>query len=149
VKTMIIRPLLFSGLVFSVIGCHTFFRSPKEHRLIGTIDATDVSGPVIQAPSTVHLGEWFDVTVTTRGSSCVRADGADVDVRGLIALITPRDIVNYAHGCLEYDAPYPRTVKVRFDKIGPSIIRVRALNNDDHAVITEHPILVTQAIIRR
>ena len=140
---MIMRPLLASGLVLCLIGCHTFFRSPREHRVIGIIEVTDVSGPVIQAPSTAHAGEWFEVTVTTRGSSCVRADGADVDIRGLIALITPRDIVNYAHGCLEYDAPYPRRVKVRFDKPGRGVIRVRALNNDDHPVITERPILVT------
>ena len=145
---MLTRPLAASALVITVAACHTFLRSPKEHHVIGTIDPSGVSGPVIQAPGSVHLGEWFEVTVTTHGSSCVRAEGADVDVRGLIALITPRDIVNYAHGCLEYDAPYPRSVKIRFDQAGAGVIRVRALNSDQ-AVITERPILVYRDTVPR
>ena len=138
------RRMAIVGVIGLFTGCHTFLRSAKEHRVVGNIDPTGVSGPVIQAPNTVHVGQQFEVTVTTRGDSCVRADGADVDVRGLVAVIVPRDIVNYAHGCAEYDAPYPRAVKVRFQQLGTAAIRVQALDNNHHPVITERAILVTQ-----
>ena len=136
------RLILYSALTLFLAGCHRFHRLPKEYHVIGAIDSSGVSGPVIQAPSTVHVGESFEVIVTTRGSSCVRAEGADVEVKGLVALITPRDIVNYAHGCLEYDAPYSRSVKVRFDRVGPGVLRVYGLS-DRKPVIKDQPILVT------
>ncbi|MFL5633820.1 MAG: hypothetical protein ACJ78J_06910, partial [Gemmatimonadaceae bacterium] len=61
--------------------------------MIGIIDLSENSGRILDAPSTVHVGDWFVVSVTTRGDSCVRADGADIEVRGTIVVITPRDIV--------------------------------------------------------
>ena len=143
------RSSLFSGFVISVLACHTFFGSAKENRVIGNIDVSGRSGEVIRAPSTVPIDEPFDVIVTTRGSSCIRADGADVEVKGLIALITPLDILNYAHGCLEYDAPYPRSVKLRFNAVGAGVIRVRGRNYNDEAVMIERAIAVTPVRVQR
>lgn len=81
--------------------------------------------PPITLPASAKRGVAFDATVTTFGSgSCTRADGAEVSVRGLVAEITPYDLVNHGGICTADLRAFPRTVSLRFDEAGEATVRV-------------------------
>ena len=81
--------------------------------------------PPISLPASVKRGVAFDATVTTYGSSsCTRADGAEASVRGLVAEVTPYDLVNRGGICTADLRGFPRTVTLRFDEAGEATVRV-------------------------
>jgi hypothetical protein len=112
-------------LVLLFAGCHS---SPLESsvRVVGIIDAGgETLSRVIEAPSTASANQVFSITVSTYGNSCVAGAGAEVSVVGLLATITPYDVVNSGSGtCLDYLKAYPRTVQLRFAQAGTATIRV-------------------------
>lgn len=97
--------------------------------------------PPITLPATVKRGVSFDATVTTYGSSsCTRADGAEVQVRGLIAEVTPYDLTNRRGICTADLRAFPRTVSLRFDEAGEATVRVNGRSGARHeARITVQP----------
>ena len=123
------------GLVVVSIACHT---SPLESRtrVIGIIDVGQTSQQVLDAPVGASVGQSFSVTVSTFGDSCVSADGADVTVNGLVATITPYDIVASGITCLDYLKAYPRVVQVTFKQAGAATIRVNGRSDSQPGLVT-------------
>lgn len=114
-----------TGLIALVLlaGCSGIF-DPGWERVVGM---TGDSGtlPPLTLPASAKRGESFDVTVTTYGSSsCTRADGAETSVRGLVAEITPYDLVSRGGICTADLHSFPRTVTLRFAEAGEAIVRV-------------------------
>lgn len=114
------------GLVF-IAACSSPF-GPSWKRVIGTIEVGGQHSPSpIHLPSEIRSGVSFSATVVTYGSStCTRADGADVQVTGLTAEITPYDLRRTGKAvCTDDLAPHPREVRLRFNTPGEALIRVR------------------------
>jgi hypothetical protein len=95
-------------------------------RRIGVIEIGGAQSSPVQVPEeTVQQGVPFTITVVTFGSSsCVRADGAHVQVAGLMAQVTPYDLVAVTGVCTEDLRPRPREVMLRFDQVGEALVRV-------------------------
>jgi hypothetical protein len=134
----------FAALLIVLAACQSPTDS-KSRREIGVIDYGGTLNSVIQAPSAVRIGQSFTATISTFGNSCVSAAGADVATDGLTATITPYDIVSWQHTCLDYLAPYPRTVQLRFDQAGTATIRVNGRSYYTPGRISvEHTLIVSQ-----
>ncbi|MFL5543543.1 MAG: hypothetical protein ACJ792_02475 [Gemmatimonadaceae bacterium] len=117
-----------------VMACHSS-TGPGRARVIGNIDASGTSLQVIDAPATVAVNQAVAIRVSTFGNSCVSAAGAEVVVDGLIAAITPYDMVSSGQ-CLDYMAMYPRDVQVRFAQPGTATIRVTGRRDGEAGLIT-------------
>ncbi len=127
----------------ALMACHSS-TGTQEQRVIGTIDAGNTLERVIQAPAAASNGRSFAITVSTFGNSCVASAGADLTIDGLIATITPYDVI--ADGtCLDYLKPYPRALELRFDGVGTATIRVRGRSfYQPGLVVTERSLTVGQ-----
>lgn len=125
------------------IACHS---SPVEPgRVIGIIDAGQSLSQVINAPTEASLGQSFSVTVSTFGDSCVHAAGADVTIDGLVATITPYDVVVVGNGvCLDYLKAYPRVVALSFGQAGAATIRVKGRSDSQPGLVTVERSLVVR-----
>ncbi len=91
--------------------------------VIGTIDAGGTLDRVITGPATGVVGERLSLTVSTFGNACITAAGADVNVGGLEATVTPYDRA-YQGACIDILKAYPRPVTVTFDQPGEATVRV-------------------------
>ena len=110
-------------LVASSFACS----SPLEQgpqRVIGLIDNGGGAFPLI-LPDSAYVGVPFAVTVTTFGGGCDRADGAEVRTSGLLADITPYDLLP-APGtiCIAILRTLPRSVELTFMTPGSGVVRV-------------------------
>ncbi len=80
--------------------------------------ASSSSGPpdVISAPDEVQAGVALEATITTVGlSTCWRADGADTQVSGNLAVVVPYDLSPKSEDiCGDAIVHLPRTVKLTF-----------------------------------
>ena len=112
------------GLAVLLIACHSSPIEPGAGRVVGFIDAGGTLQRVIEAPPAVSSGQSFTVRVSTFGNSCVTPAGADVVIDGLIATITPYDVVA-GEICLDYLKPYPRALQLSFGQAGAATIRVK------------------------
>ena len=118
-------PLLAVTLAFAA-SC----RGSTEPEVVTTrIEVGTLASPsalALQAPDTVIATVAFDATILTTGDACVRAAGGEVTVRGLVATVTPYDMVYVGSSCAAWmvavRAP-TRTVNVRFDVAGTATIR--------------------------
>ena len=133
------------ALVLTSAGCGGSFLGLNGTRVIGNIGAAG-NQQVIQAPATAQYGQAFEVTVTTFGDSCVQPAGADVATNGATVTITPYD-VRRDGTCLDYNAPYPRSVKVRFNVVGTDTLRVKGRNDSGDIVTTDRLVDITPAVI--
>ena len=82
---------------------------------------------VISAPDEVQAGVPFEATITTIGPSmCWRADGAETQVSGSLAVVTPHDFSPESEdfGCGDALINLPRTVKITFAAPGEAVLRV-------------------------
>ena len=82
---------------------------------------------VITAPDEVKAGVAFEATITTTGPAiCWRADGADTQVSGNVAVVTPYDFSpeNEDVACGAAIISLPRTVQITFDSPGEATLRV-------------------------
>jgi hypothetical protein len=117
--------LLVAAMLLSLAGCADPFAEDEWRRRIGVIDVGGSQPGTLQLPDTVAIATTFTVTVRTYGSStCTRADGARVEVEGLVAEITPYDRVLEEGVCTDDLAPFPRVVALRFDEPGEALVRV-------------------------
>lgn len=113
-------------IMAAFLGCTSPFGAERQwERQVGTIEIGGTQEPPIQLPDTVEQGVPFASTVVTFGSgSCVRADGADVNVSALTAHITPYDLVATTGSCTRDLAAYPREVTLQFDEVGEATVWV-------------------------
>jgi hypothetical protein len=127
------------------IACHSSPVEPRPERVVGLIDAGQSFPQVIDAPTEASLGQSFSVTVSTFGNSCVRAAGAEVTIDGLVATITPYDVVAVGSGvCLDYLKAYPRVVELSFGQAGAATIRVKGRSDYQPGVVTVERSLVVR-----
>jgi hypothetical protein len=127
------------------LACHSSPLDPGTKRVVGTIDVGVTSFQVIEAPAEASPGQAFTVTVSTFGNSCVTAAGADVTIDGLVATITPYDVVTTDVVCLDYLKAYPRAVRLSFAEAGAATIRVKGLSDSQPGLVTvEHSLVVRQ-----
>jgi hypothetical protein len=126
------------------IACHSSpFELPGE-RVVGTIDVGVTNQQVIEAPAEASPGQSFAVTVSTFGNSCVTAAGADVKIDGLVATITPYDVVVSGLTCLDYLKAYPHPVQLSFAQAGAATIRVKGRSEYQSGFVTVERSLVVR-----
>lgn len=135
-----LAPLLLLAACSGVTG-----PEPGSRRVVGVIDIGSRVPGSLAVPDTVAAGAQFTVTVTTFGSSsCTRADGAEVEVRGLVAEIVPYDReATGARVCTDDLRPFPRKVTVSFAGPGQATVRVRG-----RALGGGSPVLETRVVVR-
>jgi hypothetical protein len=132
------------GLFLVLMACHSSPIEAGRGRVVGTIDAGGTLDRVIEAPSVVSRGRAFTITVSTFGNSCVTPAGADVTIDGLIATITPYDVVGGGI-CLDYLKPYPRALQLSFGQAGAATIRVKGVSvYQSGFVAVERSLVVSQ-----
>jgi hypothetical protein len=116
---------LILGLAAGACGSPT---EPNTERVIGRIDPSLSSRPVVAAPAEVRAGAKFTVTVTTVGLGCTTAEGGAVEVREDLARIVPYDRIPEAgHGtfCPEGVLTIlPRDLSVTMPRAGAARLRV-------------------------
>jgi hypothetical protein len=78
------------GLAAGACGSPT---APNTVRVVGRIDPSLSSRPVVAAPQEVRAGSAFTITVTTVGFGCATAEGGAVELRGDLARVVPYDRV--------------------------------------------------------
>jgi hypothetical protein len=117
------------GLVAGACGSPT---EPNTERVVGRIDPSLSSRPVVSAPAETRAGVAFTVTVTTVGFGCTTAEGGVVEVRGDIARIVPYDRVPAAgHDTLcgeRIVTILPRDLRVTLPRAGTARLRVVGLS---------------------
>jgi hypothetical protein len=76
-----------------IVACHDA-NDPEKQRVIGLMEPSRATLPVIVAPVEVAVHERFIITVHTVGSSdCTTPDGGDVEVRTDLIRLIPYGIV--------------------------------------------------------
>jgi hypothetical protein len=118
---------LLAGVLISLLGCTSLLGPDRWHRQVGMIDSgPDFTASPVVLPEVVEVGIPFSATVYTLGSgSCTRPDGAEVEIRGQVAHVTP--YVRQAVGdvvCTDDLVTQPREVRLRFDTPGEAVVRV-------------------------
>ncbi len=113
-----------------------------RQRMVGIIDNGGATQTLV-APDTVHAGVAFTATVTTFGSACRLADGAQVRVSGSTAEITPYDLTPPGGTmCIAVEVAMPRSVSVTLSFAGTATLRVRGRNFDRAEITKERTIVV-------
>jgi hypothetical protein len=115
---------------------------PGSRRVPGLIDTGGGDDRALAVPDTVAAGAPF--TVTTFGSSsCTRPDGAELEVRGLVAEVVPYDRdATGAQVCTDDLRAYPRAVTVRFAGPGQAVVRVRGRDLRGRPAVVEASVVV-------
>jgi hypothetical protein len=115
----VLIPVVGFGLA-GVLACS----DPSDtRRVIGLIG----DGPAgVDLPTDIIRGQPFEVTVYTFGSSsCTTPDGAELKMEGLVARVTPYDLVPTADvPCTADMAPFAHPVTLRFDSKGVATLRI-------------------------
>jgi hypothetical protein len=96
-------------------------------RVIGLIDAGGEPASTVDLPNDAVRGQPLEVTVYTFGSSsCTTPDGAGLEVEGLVARITPYDLVpaNTSVACTADMARFAHPVTLRFYREGVATLRI-------------------------
>jgi hypothetical protein len=144
-----LRPAARWALLTALAACHDATDSEKQ-RVIGLIEPSRTTLPVVVAPAEVAAGEEFLVTVNTVGSSgCTTPDGGDVSVTDDLIRLVPYDIVpmpGHSDVCREDYAPQRHYFPVTMAHPGAARIRVvgrRPSTNDSALDSVETPLTVT------
>jgi len=113
-----------SALVAGLTACNALLGG-GEHRVIGIIDEGGTSLDALVVPDTVRAGIPFTITVSTFGSSCLRPDGANAQVSGQTASVTPYDVTPPPGLTCPADLrAFPRVVTLAFDTPGAATVRL-------------------------
>lgn len=119
----ITAPHLVLVLITSAFACHSPLQQGRQ-RVIGVIDDGRGTFPAI-LPDTAHVGISFTVTVVTLGGGCDQADGAQVQTTGLVADVTPYDLVPPpGTNCISILRTLPRQIELIFGSAGNGVVRV-------------------------
>ncbi|MEW5931336.1 MAG: hypothetical protein AB1941_28045 [Gemmatimonadota bacterium] len=130
--------------LLALAACGGGLSDPGSRRVPGVIDTGGGGDRALAVPDTVAAGAPFTVAVTTFGSSsCTRPDGAELEVRGLVAEVVPYDReAAGARVCTDDLAPFPRDVTVRFASPGRATVRVRGRDLRGRPAVVEAGVVV-------
>src|SRR5437763_9345764 len=117
------RPAFTRAYVFvlaiasAAFGCRST-AEPGSRRVVGIIDNGGTGIAPLVVPDTVYVQVPFVVTVTTFGGACDHPDGSDVSTSGLLADVTPYDLL-----------PPPETICIGLLRASPRSIPVPGAGN--------------------
>jgi hypothetical protein len=115
------------ALVVGLVACHDA-SDPDKRRIVGFIEPSRTTPPVIVAPAEVAANQRFTITVHTVGSSaCTTPDGGSVVVHEGLVRVVPYDIVplpGHTDVCLDDQAAHPHLFSLRFPRSGTARLRV-------------------------
>jgi len=133
----------FAFITAALLGCAGLL-GPEWDRQVGTIEIAEATlPPPIELPDTVEQGVPFASSVVTFGSSnCIRTDGAEVNVSGLTAQITPYDLVAVTGDCNADLATHPRNVTLQFEEAGEATVWVQGRTGSGEPAQYEARLLV-------
>ena len=117
--------LPLAAVTLMLLGCD-LLTGPSQDRQIGEIGYPN--NVEITIPDSVQSGQAFIVSVRTFGSDgCWRDDGTDVEVRGLIATVTPYDIhrVEAGTACTQAIIEIKHSAQLTFVGSGAAQVSVR------------------------
>ena len=140
---VIVQLALGLGLAAGACGSPT---DPNTERIIGRIDPSLSSRPVLWAPQDVRAGVAFLVTVTTVGSGCTAAEGAGVEVRGDLVRIVPYDREpkpGHTFVCSMEVKVLPRDLRLTLSRPGTTHLRVVGIKPSNDAALDSLDIPVT------
>jgi len=113
--------LLLASAVFSC-------RSPAEpgsRRVVGIIDNGGTGIAPLVVPDTAYVGVPFLATVITFGGACDHSDGSDVLTSGLLADVTPYDLLPPPETiCIAVLRASPRSIELTFATPGTGVVRL-------------------------
>lgn len=100
-----------------------------EARAPGIVQSDRLTTPVLVAPTTVSVGQTFQITVTTLGlSGCYRVGGTEVSYSATQATVRPFDLIGN-NACTAGLITLPRSVALHFDTPGTQKIVVEGQND--------------------
>ena len=127
------RPAFTHAYVFvlaiasAAFGCRST-AEPGSRRVVGIIDNGGTGIAPLVVPDTVYVQVPFVVTVTTFGA-CDHPDGADLSTSGLLADVTPYDLLPPPETiCVALLRASPRSIAVTFAAPGTGIVRLHGRN---------------------
>ena len=136
-------------LILAVLltACTTSGTEPDANgwrRVVGVVQPQLSSIQAVKLPADVVAGQPFAVTITTLGSSsCTRADGANSNVVGSMAVIMPYDrVAPEGTGCTRDLRGFPRDVILTISRAGQATIRIIARNSDSSTMTYDATIMV-------
>ena len=98
---------------------------PSSRRVVGIIDNGGTGIAPLVVPDTVYVGVPFLATVTTFGGACDQPDGSDVSTSGLLADITPYDLLPPPETiCIAVLRTSPRSTELIFAAPGTGVVRL-------------------------
>lgn len=115
-------------LAVSLVACSG---AEQPRRVIGTL--AHYGDPVrVEVPSSVGLGEDFQVKVTTYGGGCLDKGDTEVERDGLEVSIRPYDLDTSVpkYPCTADLALYTHIVELRFEEAGEAQLRIFGLRKD-------------------
>ena len=103
-------------------------RSPAEpgsRRVVGIIDNGGTGIAPLVVPDTVSVGVPFLATVTTFGGACDHPDGSDASTTGLLADVTPYDLLPPPETiCIAVLRASRRSIELTFATPGTGVVRL-------------------------
>lgn len=122
--------LSFWMIPVAIVSACSLLADPQGRRVVGIVGGSppDGSSQVITAPDTIQAGIPFTATITTFAPyNCWRAAGADIDLRGNLAVVIPYDFDPRSDDfhCPDMEGVVPRPVEIRFAEPGEATLRVR------------------------
>src|SRR5207245_5747511 len=98
---------------------------PSSRRVVGIIDNGGTGMAPLVVPDTVYVAVPFLATVTTFGGACDHPDGSDVSTRGLLADVTPYDLLPPPETiCIALLRASPRSIALTFTAPGTGVVRL-------------------------
>ena len=108
----------------AAVGCRSA-AEPGSRRVVGIIDNGGTGITPLVVPDTVYVQVPFLATVTTFGGACDHPDGSDVSTRGLLADVTPYDLLPSPETiCIALLRASPRSIALTFAAPGTAVVRL-------------------------
>ena len=137
------RPYLLALLVAAApLGCRTP-AGVSSRRVVAVIDNGGTGIPPVVVADTVHVGVPFLATVTTFGGACDQPDGADVSTNGLLANVTPYELLpGPGTVCIAVLRASPRSIELTFAAPGTGVVRFHGRRFDGSGVTLQREVVV-------
>src|SRR5437660_12822436 len=98
---------------------------PVSRQVVAVLDNGGTGIAPVVMPDTVNVGVPFLATVTTFGGACDHPDGSDVSTRGLLADVTPYDLLPPPETiCIALLRASPRSIALTFTAPGTGVVRL-------------------------
>ncbi len=131
------------GLAAGACGRPT---EPNTERVVGRIDPSLSSRPVVAAPQEVRAGIAFTITVTTVGFGCTAAEGGAVEIRGGLARVIPYDRepkAGHDFFCAPNVTVLPRDLQIKLPLAGTAHLRVVGLKAASDVALDSVDVTIT------